>query len=376
MRRILGIVLAFVLIGGVITAVVLGRGDSEANDTTTVRGVIGSEKAEFFEDEKVRDALADKGYIVETESAGSWDMEGLDLAGDDFAFPGSSAPADALQRAHKTTGAPLRPFYSPLVVLTRRSAAEALAANGLATLTGTAGKTSGTSGTSGTSQQGSGTLRMEPFLKAAAKDTTWQDLKGTKGHADLSGTVFVTSTDPLASNSGALYLATASYVANGNRLVTDDKGVAASTPLTRKLTVVQGRQQTNSDAPFRDFVSGVGTPLVLAYESQIASLLVRGDTVEDLVVLYPDTTVYSDHSLVPLTAEGKKFGELLRTDPELRKLAVRHGFRPAGDTSEFAAATAGHGAYLRQKLTGTVQQAPVPTVEVMRDIARRSRAEK
>ncbi|MFE6777118.1 hypothetical protein [Streptomyces sp. NPDC057702] len=365
MKRILGIVLAFVLIGGVITAVVLGRDDdSEASDTTTIRGVIGSEKAEFFDDPTVREALADQGFVVETESSGSWDMQGLDLKGEDFAFPGSSAPADALRRAHASSGAPLRPFYSPLVVLARRPAAETLAGAGYVKLTGPVGR------------EGSGTLRMERFLDAVKKDTVWQDLRGSGEYAELKGRLSITSTDPLASNSGALYLATAAYVAAGNRLVSDDKGIAAVLPLTRKLMADQGRQQVNSDAPFNDFTTGVGTPLVLAYESQIASLLLRGDTVEDLVVLYPDTTVFSDHSLVPLTDRGRKFGELLQRDPKLRQLAVRHGFRPSGDVSEFAAATAKHGAHLRQKLTGTVQQAPVPTAEVMREIARRSRAEK
>ncbi|MEU3958733.1 hypothetical protein AB0F42_02660 [Streptomyces buecherae] len=364
MKRILGIVLAFALIGGVITAVVLGRDDSEASGTTTVRGVIGSEKAKFFNDPKVLDALADQGYAVETESSGSWDMQGLDLKGADFAFPGSSAPADALGRAHHVNGAPLRPFYSPLVVLARRPAARTLAASGYVKLTGPAGR------------EGSGTLRMDPFLKAAGRDTTWQQLKGSGEHAELKGTLSITSTDPLASNSGALYLATAAYVANGNRLVSDARGIAAVTPLTRKLTAVQGRQNVNSEDLFDDFTTGVGTPLVLAYESQIAALLIRGDTVDDLVVLYPDTTVFSDHSLVPLTDRGREIGELLQRDPTLRALAVRHGFRPVGDASEFAEATAKHGTYLRQKLTGTVQQAPVPTAEVMREIARRSRAQK
>ncbi|QKW52040.1 hypothetical protein [Streptomyces buecherae] len=364
MKRILGIVLAFALIGGVITAVVLGRDDSEASGTTTVRGVIGSEKAEFFNDPEVIDALAEQGFAVETESSGSWDMQGLDLKGQDFAFPGSSSPARAVSRAHHVGGAPLRPFYSPLVVLARRPAARTLAANGYVKLTGPAGR------------EGSGTLRMAPFLKAAGKDTTWQELKGGGEYAELKGTLSIASTDPLASNSGALYLATAAYVANDNQTVNDARGIAAVTPLTRKLTAAQGSQKVNSEDLFDDFNTGVGTPLVFAYESQIAALLIRGDTVDDLVVLYPDTTVFSDHSLVPLTERGRKFGELLKADPTLRKLAVRHGFRPEGGTSEFAAATAKHGTYLRQKVTGTVEQAKVPTPEVMREIARRSRAQK
>ncbi|MER0242655.1 hypothetical protein AAHZ94_11605 [Streptomyces sp. HSW2009] len=365
MKRILGIVLAAVLIGGVITAVVLGRDDgSGGTSTTKVRGVIGSEKAEFFQDERVREALADQGFEVETESSGSWDMKGLDLGGEDFAFPGSFAPAESLRSGHKTAGPTTRPFYSPRGVRARRPAAETLARNRYVKLSGQPGR------------EGSGTLRMSVFLDAVKKDTAWQDLSGAGEFAELKGALSISSTDPLASNSGALYLATAAYVGNGNRPVTDRQGVEAVTPLTRKLVAVQGYQKVNSDDLFRDFTTGVGTPLVLAYESQIAAPLLRGESADDIVVLYPDTTVFSDHSLVPFTDNGRKLGELLRSDPTLRKLAVQHGFRPTDGTSEFDSATAKYSAHLRQKLTGTVQQAQPPRADVMRDIAQRSRAQK
>ncbi|MGW7380999.1 hypothetical protein [Streptomyces sp. NPDC054794] len=54
MRRIAGIVLAVLLIGGVVAAVVAGRqGEDKGTATKTVRGVIGSEKADFFADPDV-----------------------------------------------------------------------------------------------------------------------------------------------------------------------------------------------------------------------------------------------------------------------------------------------------------------------------------
>ncbi|MFD7442556.1 hypothetical protein [Streptomyces sp. NPDC059909] len=358
MRRIVGIVLAVLLIGGVAVAVVAGRESQDTGTATkTVRGVIGSEKAEFFADPEVVKALAAKGFTVKTETSGSWDMEQLPLTGYDFAFPASKAPADELRRKSKIQGAPLRPFYSPLVVVAHRKAAEILAGNGLATLSGKA----------------SGTLHMGPYLDAAKADRTWQQLKGSAGHAELSGTLFISSTDPLASSSGALYLAAASYVADGGKVAADDAAVARTAPLLKKLISVQGAQQTSSDAPFRDFISGVGNPLVLVYESQVASLLLQKQDVGDLVVLYPDTTVSSDHTLVPLTESGRELGELLATDKRLRELSVRHGFRPQGAAAEFTAATAAHTDYLNQKLTG-VRQAPVPTSPVLHAMAQRARS--
>ncbi|WP_282696921.1 hypothetical protein [Streptomyces sp. CC208A] len=358
-RRILGIVLAVLLLGGVAAVLLTGGDQDQSTATKTVRGVIGSEKSEFFADPDVVKALSAKGLTVRTETSGSWDMEQLPLKGYDFAFPSSKGPADELRAkaADKALAAPLRPFYSPLVVVAHNNAARVLADNGLVTLTARGTR---------------GILRMDAYLAAVRADRTWQQLKGADRHAELSGTLFITSTDPLASNSGALYLAAASYVADGGRVADGKEAVGRTAPLLRKLTRVQGAQQTGSDAPFRDFVSGVGNPLVLVYESQVAAQLLADRPMGDLVVLYPDTTVNSDHTLVPLTEGGKELGRLLSEDPELRRLAVRHGFRPQGAAPEFTEATTPHGEYLNQTLTG-VRQAPVPTGAVLRDMARRTR---
>jgi hypothetical protein len=352
-RRIAGIVLAVVLIGGVVAAVVAGRqGEDTSTATKTVRAVIGSEKAEFFADPDVVKALAAKGYTVEAETSGSWAMEGLDLKGYDLAFPSSQAPAVELAGRYKVRGTLPRPFYSPLVVVAHRAAAEVLAGNGLATL----------------DAKNRGTLKMGAYLDAARDDRTWQQLKGADRHGELGGTLFISSTDPQTSNSGALYLAAASCVANGGRVVASEADLDRTAPVLRKLVTVQGAQQSSSDAVFRDFVSGVGNPLVLVYESQVAALLAGGQQPGDLVVLYPDTTVNSDHTAVALSDDGRALAELLGSDPKVRELAVRHGFRPQGATAGFTSAAT----YLKQELTG-VRQAPVPTSEVLHEMARRAR---
>ncbi|WP_370264062.1 substrate-binding domain-containing protein [Streptomyces sp. V4I8] len=353
MRRIAGIVLAVLLIGGVVAAVVAGRSDGDKGTATkTVHAVIGSEKAEFFADPDVVEALAAKGYTVKAETSGSWAMEGLDLKGYDLALPSSRAPADELAVKYKVTGTLPRPFYSPLVVVAHKNAAEVLAGNGLATL----------------DEAHRGTLKMAAYLEAARADRTWQQLKGAGKYGELTGTLYLSSTDPDTSNSGALYLAAASCVANGGKVVATDAEVDRTAPLLHKLVSVQGAQQSSSDAAFRDFVSGAGNPLVVVYESQVASLLTDGQQPDDLVVLYPDTTVNSDHTVVPLTEGGKAVAALLSQDEKLRELEVRHGFRPQGEDAEFASDTT----YLKQRLTG-VRQAPVPTSEVLHELARRAR---
>ncbi|MCA1219114.1 hypothetical protein [Streptomyces sp. 8L] len=359
--RILGIVLAVVLIGGV-AGVVVTHLHTDARDPATktavqVQGVIGSEKADFFADPAVRKALAARGFTVRTVTSGSWAMQDQPLKGDDFAFPSSQAPADALARTLHVTRELPRPFYSPLVVVATKAAATVLADNGLATL----------------DAAHRGTLKMGAYLKAAGHDAKWQDLRGASAHAELRGTVTITSTDPETSNSGALLLADASYVENGDSVVTDQAGLDRTGPLLKKLVSAQGSQKSSSEEPFTDFISGVGTPLVLAYESQVAALLLAHQDPGDLVTLYPDTTVSSDHTIVPLTPAGWRFSALLTDDPALQRLEVQHGFRPRAARTVFDTATAGDSAYLDRPLTGVVL-APVPTSDIIRRMAQAARS--
>ncbi|GHB46073.1 hypothetical protein GCM10010347_14610 [Streptomyces cirratus] len=362
MRRILGIALAVLLIGGV-AAVVVGGLKPDTTATKTVRGVIGSEKSDFFRDPDVIKALADKGYTVKTETSGSWAMNRLALKEFDFAFPSSSEPAQEMEASAGLKGAQTaRPFFSPLVVLARPGAAKVLADNGLAKMTG----------------KNSGTLLMGPYLKAAAEDRTWQQLQGSGPYPELTGTVFIKTTDPATSNSGALFLAATSNVANNQSVVADDAGIERTAPLMRKLISVQGALEPSTDDPFRAFVSGSGEPLILVYEAQVASLLLQkqgGAEIDSMVVLYPDTTVNSPHTFVPISDKAKDLGPLLTSDPKLRALAVRHGFRPQEGVAEFTAATAPHAAYLNPGLTG-IRQVGAPTVKILMALAARAKGEK
>ncbi|MCX5194737.1 substrate-binding domain-containing protein [Streptomyces sp. NBC_00249] len=362
MRRILGIALAVLLIGGVIGAIVIG-GDKPADTTTKiVRGVIGSEKADFFRDPDVVKALHDKGYTVKPESSGSWAMDKLPLKEYDFAFPSSSEPAQEIEAAAGVKGAQTtKPFFSPLVVIARANAAKVLADSGLVRMNG----------------KNSGTLVMGAYLKAAGEDRKWQELPGSAPYGELTGTVFVKTTDPATSNSGALFIAATSNVANGNSVVADEAGIGRTAPLLRKLISVQGALEQSTDDPFRAFISGSGEPLILAYESQVASLLMKkqaaGQT-GDMVVLYPDTTVNSPHTFVPLNEKANDLGTLLATDPKLRELAVRHGFRPQEGVAEFTAATAPFAGYLNPGLTG-IRQVGAPTVKVLTALASRAKGQ-
>ncbi|MFI5527917.1 hypothetical protein ACIA8O_05105 [Kitasatospora sp. NPDC051853] len=349
MRRVIGVLAALVLLGGVAYAVL--RPESGPG-LTEVRILIGSEKAEFFNDPEVAAEFRAKGFEVKSQTIGSWSMANANLDGYGMVFPASRGPAEEVAKKRGITTEPVRPFYSPLVVIAHEKVAALLRDRGYA----------------GRKEGGPWKLDMAKYLTAVGSDTRWDQLDEPKSIPELAGDVFVTSTDPATSSSGALYLAAAAYVKNGNRVVSDQAGEQSVAPLLRKLTAKQGDQKTSSDGPFKDFQSGVGNPLVLAYESQVASLVAHGTTVKDLVVLYPDTTVSSDHTALGLTPEGRKIAELLRDDPKLIGLAALHGFRPQADPGAFSRALKEPNpttVFVPGLAEAGIVQAQPPTVEVL-----------
>ena len=363
MRRVGSVLAALVLLGGVVFAVLYKP--SSDPQLTVVKGLIGSEKREFFADPEVVAEFRAQGLRIAPDTAGSWQMTTADLAGYDFAFPASLSPAQVIAKQKGVDGEPVRPFYSPLVVIAHAQTAQVLRTNGLAAQQ---------------ADTGVWTFRMDQYLAAVQADRTWQQLKDTAGRPELAGSVYLTTTDPETSSSGALHVAAMSYLANERRVVSDAAGVVRVKDLVRKVTAMQGAQKTSSDEPFKDFLSGVGSPLVLVYESQVAALTAHGGSTGDLVILYPDTTVSSDHTVVGLSDGGRRMAELLRDNERLRALEAKFGFRPQADPAAFgkavaggatgAAASDGGPVYAPDLSAAGVQQAPVPAADVLNQLVK------
>ncbi|WP_395296609.1 hypothetical protein ACF9IK_26550 [Kitasatospora hibisci] len=355
MKRAVGVLAALALLGGVALALLrpAGPGGGEEPKVVTVTGVIGSEKRDFFEDPDVKAELAKQGIKVSAQTTGSWLMGDSKLDQLDFAFPASLSPAEEIRRQLQLKDAPIRPFYSPLVVLAHQPTAEVLKQNGVA---------------SQDKATGVWTLKMDAYLDLVKAGRKWEELTGAAGNSDLRGAVFMTTTDPAESSSGALYLAVTSYVLNGHQVVSSGPEVEQVKPVLRALTAKQGIQGSSSDQPFKDFLTNVGNPLVLAYESQAAQLAVEGKSTGDMTVLYPDTTVSSDHTVVGRTEAGRKLAGLLRDDEVLRRLEARYGFRPQADPSAFAKQVGdrkGPPAFAPDLSAAQVKQAPVPAPDLL-----------
>jgi len=284
----------------------------------TARGLIGSEKESYFSDAAVQKALAAQGITVAVEKAGSRTIaSSFDAKKFDFGFP-SGAPAAASLKQQAKASAVFTPFYTPIVFASWRPIAEILVANGIAKREGDFYYV----------------VDMPQLMAIVGKGTRWRDLKNSESFA-TSKSVLVNSTDVRTSNSAAMYLSLASYLANEQQMVQSQADVDRVMPVVAPLFLRQGFQESSSAGPFEDYLAlGMGkAPLLVAYESQLVEFwLKHPDRIQsDMVILYPSPTVFSKHVVVPYTPAGVRVGTALESDPALQSLAHDYGYRTGGD---------------------------------------------
>ncbi|MFF2656581.1 substrate-binding domain-containing protein [Kitasatospora sp. NPDC058032] len=361
-----GAAMALLVVGGLVFTVLqmLKPDNDDPPPIAKITGVVGSEKTAFFQDPEVKAALAKQGLDVSVASAGSWQMTDVKKGSADFVFPASQLPADEIAQKNGVSGTLARPFYSPLVIVTHADVANVLKENKLAQQD---------------PKSNVWTFSMAEFLKAVGAGQRWDQLNAANRPGSLSGDIFLATTNPETSSSGTLYIAMVAYLLNNEHVVTDDATVAAIGPALRNAINKQGSMKNSTEEPFNDFVSNTGHPLVLAYESQALDLTLNHGAPPDMVMLYPDTTIFSDHTLVWFTDNGQRLGKVLTDDPRLRELEVKYGFRPSGGvaaTEEFAAKVRGLGttqgnprfAFAPDLGAAQIHPARVPTPEVMKSL--------
>ncbi|MEI4913969.1 hypothetical protein Q8G39_28370, partial [Klebsiella pneumoniae] len=70
---------------------------------------------------------------------------------------------------------------------------------------------------------------------------------------------------------------------------------------------------------------GMGkAPLVMIYEAQYIEYQAAHTQNRNgqMLLLYPQPTVFTKHIFIPFDAKGDKLGDLLANDPDLQRLAV------------------------------------------------------
>lgn len=317
---IIGAVIVLILVTLLVLALLprFGILSRFSQDLTEVSGVVGSEKADFFADPKVVDAFAKHGLSVSVSTAGSWAMpRDASLPEKDFAFPASEVAGrqiadtfgDAVLGTHT-------PFFSPIAIATFTPVLEVLEANDVASQT-----------------DGIWTIDMRAYIDIVAEDTRWSDLKDAEKFRS-NRSVLVASTDIRSSNSAGMYMALASFVLNGNTVVSDRDKAAEQVDELSHLFIDQGYAQSSSAGPFERYLSrGAGeAPMVVVYEGQFMGEQLReGSRIQDSMKLaYPSPTVFSTHTGVTFSDGGEQVMQLLESDEELVRLLAEHGFRANG----------------------------------------------
>ncbi|WP_210749682.1 three-helix bundle dimerization domain-containing protein [Nocardia vermiculata] len=322
---------------------------SPAAAVVTARGVVGSEKLSFFRDPAVVEALARNGIRLEVEPAGSRQIATtVDLSGADFAFPSSSLAAERIQRERAIT-TKYTPFSSPMVIATFRPIAEALTRAGIV-------------------RPGPvPAFDMRRYLALAQQGVQWDRLPGNTAYP-VRKNVLISTTDPRTSNSAAMYLAVAAYVANDDAIVRGSTAEQFVLSKVSRLFTGQGYTDNSSAGPFAEYLAGgMGpTPMVWGYESQFVEAAIAGKLPADAVLAYPSPTVLSRHTLIPFSPTGDRIGRLLSTDPVLQRLAAEHGFRTA-DPSAFAGVVADHRVPVARDLVDVVDTPTYDTLEHLLD---------
>ncbi|MFS8975900.1 hypothetical protein PO002_15560 [Cupriavidus necator] len=324
-----------------------------AASTQPVRCLVGSEKAGYFGDPRVVKVLTDNGLPVQIQKEGSREMVSrADLKQYDCAFPAGEPNAMALKGKQKVTEI-FPVFFSPVVIASWTDLVKPLEAEGIVTKGGSTYYISG----------------MRKLLDDIQANRRWKDLANNDKFA-VSRAIFPSSTDPLKSNSGQMYLALASYVANGDRVISTSADVDKVLPLMNKLVADQGYMENSSAGPFEDYATmGMGkAPMVVSYESLfIAAALKNPAFTQNRVLLYPTPTVYTKHVLVPLSERGIALGKLLVSNPELRAIAVEYGFR-TNDTAHFEKAVVTKMPFVPKEI---LDVADPPTFDMMEQLLKR-----
>jgi hypothetical protein len=348
-RRLVAIGLALVLIVGVGYGIVSSASQALGPSPVTLHGLIGSEKGPFFADVRVAAALKRGGFIVDVATAGSRQIAEQDLKGQDFAFPAGVPAAAKIRQDHQGSQA-FVPFYTPMAIATWKPIVDLLRGAGIVHTNGNLT-----------------TFDVAGYIKLVDAGTRWKDLPGNTAYPVNKG-ILITSTDVRKSNSAAMYLALASYVANNDNIVQNDGTAISLADRLAPIFLRQGFVASSTEEPFDDYlVEGMGkSPMVMIYESQYIQRAASNDgsITPQMALMYPDPTILSKHTFVGLTPDGIRLGEFLTNDPEIRSLATEYGFRTT-DAAAFDKFVADHGLPVPSSLLDVVDPPTYETLEAM-----------
>jgi hypothetical protein len=150
--------------------------------------------------------------------------------------------------------------------------------------------------------------------------------------------------------------------------IQNDAQMQVEIPTLTNLFKRQGFLEYSSAAPFENYlVMGMGkAPLVMIYEQQFIYRAAKNDgsILPEMVLMYPEPSAFTKHTLVGLSEEGNRLGVVLETDEELQKLAIEHGLRN-GNIGYFREFVKQHHVSVAPSLVNVVETPSYELIEAM-----------
>lgn len=287
-----------------------------------LKGIITSEKENFFKDERVQEIFKNNGINLQYTRMTSDKIAQAKSVEDlgeyrDFVFPSGIQTAEKVRTNFKNAQ-PYNIFYSPMIIATWTPIVDILRANGI------------------TKKMGQyEAIDMEKLLQLSAQNVRWKDLKGADAYP-VNKVVLVSSSDARFSGSAKMYLSLSSYVLNDNNVVSTNEEVDKVIPTLKKIIQAQGNRESSSANMTSDYMSiGRGkVPMMFTYESEILGSAFKNNGLikKDMQLVYPTPTVFTKHVLVVINPQAQALVDLLKNNAELKKIALENGFRFEGET--------------------------------------------
>ena len=169
---------------------------------------------------------------------------------------------------------------------------------------------------------------MNKLIDYILQGKKWSDI----GLENLYGTINIASTDPVSSSPGATYYGLLLSVLSGGNVTSEN--IEANLSKLRDFYIKSGyMNNTPADLFERYLKTGMGgEPMIVDYEKSIIEFANSNkDAFEsvknDIVILYPEPTIWNSHCFASFTENGNKLYEALN-DSEIAEIAFKkYGFR-------------------------------------------------
>jgi hypothetical protein len=167
---------------------------------------------------------------------------------------------------------------------------------------------------------------MDRLASMLSTDTPWSEL-GVNAH----GPVNVAFTEPKRSDEGLAFVALLANQANGGTVLGPSQ-LPQVLPKLSRLYARQGLMESDPEALLDSFLSkgASARPMIAAYECGFRERE-RGAERKDVVTLYPEPTIWSDHVFLSFTEEGQRLADALKDEWIQRIAWERHGLRPGAN---------------------------------------------